>query len=299
MCDLGVVRFLVFTSVFFTGGAFPYSVFGESLQPGLTLYPGSELVDESADRERGSHQVVLGKLRKVNNVLLPESAETVQGVKSTRTYYLPEARRTEDVGEHFSRQLDGLGEIVFVCKGRTCGSSSYWANKVFQHSILYGPEQHQQYYVARLDGGASYLVVYVGQRATRKIYAHLERVAVVREDFRIDEVVAALESRGRFVFDLSESGAYTPALIQAAREVAVSYDKPLILVAHDRLKAGESLTAAVKRTREDAEKLVAAIRAGDESAELDVVAHGVGALAPSELHSATRIEMIVIQTITP
>ena len=167
MRDLGVCL-LVFTGALITGALLPGSVLGESFQPGLTPYPGSELVDESAEREDGSHQVVLGKLRKVNNVLLPERAETVRGVKSTRTYYLPEARRTEDVGEYFSLQLGGLGEIVFECKGRTCGSSSYWANKVFKQSILYGPEQHQRYYVARLEGGTSYLVVYVGQRATRK-----------------------------------------------------------------------------------------------------------------------------------
>lgn len=119
-----------------------------------------------------SHLVVLGSLEKVNRELEPEKSEIFYGRRYQETYYLPEARRTGQVFDHYRSQLESLGEILFECDGRTCGSSSYWANKVFGEAILYGPEQFQKYAIASRSDGGGYVAVYVGERATRKIYVH-------------------------------------------------------------------------------------------------------------------------------
>lgn len=149
-----------------------------SIAEPVALYPSSELVEQKSSESTG-HLVVLGALKKVNHEMLPEKYVLVPGVKEALTYYLPEARRTKEVAQFFKSELNGSANILYECQGRTCGSSSYWANNHFKTAILYGPEQYQYYLVAQRavpqqteDG--DYIVIYVGQRATRKIYVHIE-----------------------------------------------------------------------------------------------------------------------------
>ena len=158
--------FLIFLCVFFAS----YS-YGEMAR--INPYPSSEIVDQTTSSAR-SHMLVLGALEKVDGDLRPEDYKIFSGRKLSETYYLPEARDTEQVFAYYRSQLELAGKLVYWCEGRSCGSSSYWANKIFESSILYGPEQYQSYGVFELAKGA-YYSIYVAQRATRKIYVHLER----------------------------------------------------------------------------------------------------------------------------
>lgn len=132
----------------------------------------AELVDSVEQTETGPELVVLGALEKVNHELEPEASESVLGRKSSATWHLTQTKRTRRVIGYYQAQLDELGEPLFTCHGRSCGSSSYWANRVFEQAILYGPEQHQYYSVHRASDG-KYVALYIGQRATRKVYVHL------------------------------------------------------------------------------------------------------------------------------
>ena len=147
----------------------------------LELYQGAELVESVDERENTTHLIVLGALEKINHELEPEQSTISDGRKSSRTYYLPLARRTRDVSRFYREQLVLRGDLAFECQGRTCGSSSYWANRILGHAILYGPEQFQHYQIYELPDDGGYVAVYVGQRATRKIYAHVESVSRVPE----------------------------------------------------------------------------------------------------------------------
>ncbi len=160
-------------------GRFEPAVAESSSQVSLKPYLSAESVSESWS-EASSHLVVLGALEKVDHELQPEDSEIISGRKFQETFYLPEARRTGQVFEHYLQQLEALGEIKFQCDGRGCGSSSYWANRVFDRAILYGPEQYQKYAVVNRHDGQGYIAVYVGERATRKIYVHL--VNFLQED---------------------------------------------------------------------------------------------------------------------
>ena len=142
----------------------------------LSLFPAAELVEEEIQDDVASHLIVLGALEKINHELEPENSEVRNGKKSSWTYYLPQARRTREVRQFYLPQLDSLGRIAFECSGRTCGSSTYWANRIFERAILYGPEQFQHFVIVELADNSGYLSVYIGQRATRKIYVHIERV---------------------------------------------------------------------------------------------------------------------------
>ena len=145
----------------------------------LESYQGSELADKWDEREKTAHLIVLGSLEKINHELVPEQSIVLAGWKSTRTYYLPLARKSAEVSSFYRDQLISRGELVFECQGRTCGSSSYWANRILNKPVLYGPEQFQQYQIFKLAGDDGYMAIYVGQRATRKIYAHIEFVSAV------------------------------------------------------------------------------------------------------------------------
>jgi len=165
----------------------------------VALYPSSELVEQETI-ESTALLVVLGALEKVNHELQPEKSVLVPGRKDSSTWYLPEARRTKQVAEHFKSELVESANILFECQGRSCGSSSYWANKHFERAILYGPEQYQHYLIAQRStpeppaSGVSisepfispkieegdYIVIYIGERATRKIYAHIEYISPIK-----------------------------------------------------------------------------------------------------------------------
>ena len=144
------------------------------------LFPASELVEQETTESTG-HLLVLGALEKVNHELQPENFILVPGRKDASTWYLPEARRTKQVAEYFKSELVESANILFECQGRSCGSSSYWANRILGHAILYGPEQFQHYQIYELHDDGGYVAVYVGQRATRKIYVHVESVSRVPE----------------------------------------------------------------------------------------------------------------------
>jgi len=153
----------------------------------LTPYAGAERVEEGADERQARHLLVLGSLEKVNHVVQPEASTMFKGLRSWETFYLPQARRTRDVAEHYLDEIEQLGELKFSCRGRTCGSSSYWANTIFGQAILYGPEQYQHYFIVELPDDGGYTSVYIGQRATRKIYVHIESVKPDAIDMSLDE----------------------------------------------------------------------------------------------------------------
>ena len=149
-----------------------------TLPVGAQLVENTRLLDDPQSAEPAGHLVVLGALERVNHELEPENSAFVFGTRQAWTWYLPASRRTRDVSRDMTAQLSDLEE-AFSCRGRGCGSSSYWANRIFERAILYGPQQYQYYHAYRINQGEetdSYLLVYVAERATRKIYLHIELI---------------------------------------------------------------------------------------------------------------------------
>lgn len=182
------MRYLVFVPLIVFAALVAAAESGLVAAP-VGLYPSSEMVAQETTESSG-HLVVLGVLKKINHELLPEKSILVSGRKEASTYYLPEARRTNQVADFFRAELVASANILFECQGRTCGSSSYWANSHFETAILYGPEQFQHYFIAQRSVSqrsvsqegeqGDYIVIYIGQRATRKIYAHIEYLSPIK-----------------------------------------------------------------------------------------------------------------------
>lgn len=243
-----------------------------SAGPLLEDYPGAELVDTKQDLEPISRNIILGSLKKINNLLEPERTVVVSGTRDSRTLFVPNEKHSDPVRAHYEKQLLRQGEILFKCSGRRCGSSNYWANTVFSVPILYGPEQYQHYLVARLVNG-NYLAVYVAMRGTRKLYVHIETTQLPDSSNRI-----------RNVFESDQSD----ELIAMTTRMVEEGVGEIHIVVHQGLIQGESIADSIRRAEAIGNKIKEQVSGGER-----IKVHGLGALAPSDRYSANRIELIL------
>ncbi len=250
------------------------SSFGASADSWLNDYPGRQLVDSAIGNSVESHLIILGSLKKVNNVLEPENFEYVVGTKRSQTFFVPGERDVDQVKDFYRVQLLKLGEILFECSGRNCGSSNYWANTVFAKPILYGPEQFQRYFLVRLKHG-EYVSVYVAMRGTRKLYFHIEVIGK-------DQVREKIE---RFSFQTSE------AALSFAREILSSTEELMLhIVVHHDMEEGRAIEYSIETSKQIGNKIKGLLGHQDR-----ITTHGLGALAENKSRSPSRIELLVIR----
>ena len=250
------------------------SSFGASAGLMLNDYPGLQLVDSAIGNSVESHRIILGSLKKVNNVLEPENFEYIIGTKRSETFFVPGERDVDQVKDFYRAQLLALGEILFECSGRNCGSSNYWANTVFVKPILYGPEQFQRYFLARLKHG-EYVSIYVAMRGTRKLYFHIEVIGK-------DQVREKIE---RFSFQTSE------AAVSFAREIlSKSEELTLHIVVHHDIEEGRAIEYSIEKSKQMGNKLKGLL--GDQDR---ITIHGLGALVENQTRSPSRIELLVFR----
>ncbi len=245
----------------------------------LPVFSGAMLTQEEVATIPAPYRLILGALEKVNNEIAPERAESFQATRRNRTYLLPDARQVQDVATFYRELLSSVGQTIYECKGRDCGSSSYWANRVFDRAILYGPEQYQQYFAIKLTDQTGYLVIYIGERATRKIYLYVEHIQTIAatSGHRIDEILGALRSNGRYVFPLPVFGQYPAELVSLMQNVVQKFNTPVVVVAHDKLRNGEGIDVAISRTRAGAQALKLAIAANPQVTQR-IIARGAARL---------------------
>ena len=250
------------------------SSFGASAGLMPNDYPGLQSVDSAIGKSVESHRIILGSLKKVNNVLEPENFEYIIGTKRSETFFVPGERDVDQVKDFYRAQLLALGEILFECSGRNCGPSNYWANTVFVKPILYGPEQFQRYFLARLKHG-EYVSVYVAMRGTRKLYFHIEVIGK-------DQVREKIE---RFSFQTSE------AAVSFAREIlSKSEELTLHIVVHHDMEEGRAIEYSIEKSKQMGNKLKGLL--GDQDR---ITIHGLGALVENQSRSPSRIELLVFR----
>jgi hypothetical protein len=181
--------------------------------------------------------------------------------------------------------------MLFECAGRECGSSNYWANKVFGRPVLYGPEKFQHYMVALLETGPpAYILVYTAQRGNRKVYAHIEILSEVKGDEVSDaaSIVKTLESQRKLIItDLSGGERFEQALILALKQLK----GPFAMVGHGVRTADADIEGEIQRTGELANAYLQKLMVKGLPAGL-VSAHGVGPLSPNDRYDRDRIEIL-------
>ncbi len=127
------------------------------------------------------YRLATGSMKKINGVISPEYAQYISGQLTRITYQLPRGHNSTDAFNHFKRQFDNLGpEVLFRCKGRSCGNSNQWANVQFGISRLYGVDREQFYLALKLPAmgsePASYLAFYTVIRGNKRVYAQLDLI---------------------------------------------------------------------------------------------------------------------------
>lgn len=142
----------------------------------LPRFPGSKIVSfkEAADQER---IYPLGSIRRISSRLRYEREVAAQGQLTSLTYELPRTHGADEVFAAAREALQAQGaELLYWCQGRECGSSSLWANAVFDQSTLYGSDDQQAYVLMRLAAPRqnSLLALYSITRGSKRAYLHVE-----------------------------------------------------------------------------------------------------------------------------
>ena len=146
--------------------------------PALARFPHAQIVSyaTAAEAERTYPQ---SSIRRISNRLRIEQPVEVSGQLTTLTYQLPTGRTSDEAFSAARKALLAEGaELLFWCEGRDCGSSSLWANAIFDNAKLYGPDDQQAYLLVRLAEPQrnSLMALYGITRGNRRGYLHVEQL---------------------------------------------------------------------------------------------------------------------------
>lgn len=147
----------------------------ESQIPALTGASASS----SASRTVSQHVLPLSKARRLSGQLAFEQTLEVSGELSTQTYALaPQQGSLEAFNQAVSALQDSQASLLYRCEGRDCGSSSLWANAVFNDAKLFGVDDQQGYALLRLNTEPEQLIsLYAITRGNRRAYLHTQHIA--------------------------------------------------------------------------------------------------------------------------
>ncbi|UUY07563.1 DUF4892 domain-containing protein [Pseudomonas sp. J452] len=138
----------------------------------------SEIVDyqDVASLER---RYPLGAVQRISSQLRLEREVLAEGRLRALTYRLPDEHPPrEALAAARHALLEQGAQLLYWCEGRECGSSSLWANNIFDNAKLYGPEERQSYLLLRLVAPQqdSLLALYGITRGNRRSYLHAEQL---------------------------------------------------------------------------------------------------------------------------
>lgn len=171
------MRALIAMGLLLAGSSALADVAGSRDLETLPRYPGSQIVSfkDVAAQERIYPQ---GSIRRISGRLRYESEISVAGQLTSLTYELPSNHTSAEVFAVARETLQAKGaELLYWCEGRECGSSSLWANAVFNNAILTGADDQQAYALLRLaEPTDSLLALYSITRGNRRAYLQVEQV---------------------------------------------------------------------------------------------------------------------------
>ena len=254
----------------------------------ISPFPNAELVESRLEDQASNHELMLGPLKKINNVLSAESEEHVRGTRQIEIHFIPDESRAGVVADFYQQQLDSAGINRFRCVGRECGDSNYWANAVFGERILFGASEEQHYFASEID--SHFVVVYVTRRATGKVYVYTE--ILTPDNSRTvdaDLILKSLQAQGRFVLPQTPG---TDLISEIVALMDANKALSIVLVGHSEKNRRFDLGASIRLSEQDASQLRDKLLEQGAAAKR-LSSKGVGYLAPDDRYPAARIELIV------
>jgi hypothetical protein len=245
------------------------------------------------------YQLALGAWRRAAGEWRLEQTSRLSGELSRMTFRISESGDPAGVQQLWLEQLRPLAtQVLFSCRGRACGPSNLWANSQFGVAELYGLDDQQYYDALELerDGRRYALALYTVQRGNRRLYSHIDLLALgdraVELTITASAVLAQWREQGRVVLALD--GAKRDALDEAelnALARALQQDSQISIYAVGHAQGPGPLQQLIERSTGYAATVCRQLQQRGIAAER-CEPHGVGPLAPGG-RRGDRIELLL------
>ncbi len=275
----------------------------DALPVWLPLHRHAELQQEQ-QIATDDYLLALGAWQRAAGEWRLEQSSRLAGDLQRMTFRIAESGDPASVQQLWLEQLRPLAtQVLFSCRGRACGPSNQWANKLFGVAELYGPDDQQFYDALELerDGKRYTLALYTVQRGNRRIFSQIDLLTLADRtvDLSITSsaVLAQLREQGRVVLALD--GADRQSLDEAeltALVRALQKDSQIAIYAvghaYSTAGAGDATTAQLnERSLGYAKTLCGQLQQRGIAASR-CEPQGVGPLAPGG-RGTDRIELVL------
>jgi len=227
-----------FFSLIFVGNS---TVHAAAVEDGEWVdFPRAELVEESQTKN-SEYRLVLSELKRKQAKTSGEIERIIDGDVKRQFWQLSVNHEVEQILEHFLSQWKDA-QVLYRCSGLDCGSSNFWANKIFKNAKLYGRDANQAYVVAMVPGKINRIfVLYAVQRSKQKLYFNLDEIttrdAVTEQEVERQELINALQQEsgwleGMVAVDGRIDDQKSSVLIDTLKNLDASIKRRLYLVVH-------------------------------------------------------------------
>lgn len=252
-----------------------------------------------ANTKKDDHWLILGAIERIKGEVKPEAQERVAGKVQSWLWHIPAGHSSEEAFTEIKSQVEDISATLFECQGRSCGLSNDYANQVFQHSILYGRDSNQHYWLGLDQVKKDTLwLIYSIQRSNKRVYVYVEKIALAKQDRGLFDLY--IESEGnkalfeqRYVVLSKLQGSALLSEDDVNKVKSLLHENPtqkFALVVH-RYADIES-QALLDQTQQEAQALVGQL--ADQDAFIkNLYAHGAGSMMPRG-DLGDRIELVVL-----
>ncbi len=266
-----------------------------AIQPVSGSYQKHYATDRKAD-----HWLILGAIERIKGEVRPEAEIRVSAKVQSWLWQLPAGITSEAAFDQIKGQVDADSVSLFECLGRSCGLSNDYANQVFQHSILYGRDSNQHYWLGldKIKNDRLWLV-YSIQRSNNRVYVYVERIDLnAKEKGVFDQYIEKGENKSLFetrysvLSKLTGSAQLNVGQIQKIKKLLQENpNKKFALVVH-RYGPGEN-QSLLDQSQQEAQGLLDQL-AATGGFITNLYTHGAGAMLPRE-NMGDRIELVVLK----
>jgi hypothetical protein len=203
-------------------------------------FPRAELVKETISKN-SEYRLVLSELKRKQAITSGEVERLISGDVKRQFWQLSVNHEVEQILEHFLAQWKGA-QVMYRCSGLDCGSSNFWANKIFNNAKLYGRDANQAYVVVLMPGKPNRIyVLYAVQRSKQKLYFNLDEIVtndgVTDEEVERQQLMHTLQQEagwlnGMHVVDGRVEEQKSAVLIETLRDLDASIKRRLYLIVH-------------------------------------------------------------------
>ncbi len=203
-------------------------------------FPRAELVQQS-EFDNSEYRLVLSELKRQRATTSGEVERLINGDVVRQFWQLSVNHEVEQVLAHYLGQWKGA-QVLYRCSGLDCGSSNFWANKIFNNAKLYGRDANQAYLVVKMPGSPNRIfVLYAVQRSKHKLYFNLDEIissdALTDEEVERRQLLLSLQQEagwleGLHVIDGRIDENQSRVLIDTLRGLDSSIKRRLYLIVH-------------------------------------------------------------------